>query len=387
MYSHVTVKKVNTIKAGHVQSSSIGGGSYVKVSAGGYASSVYGGAGGLGTRVSSTTQNVVLTGSPLKQRSREMGAIRNEKEIMQNLNERLATYIDQVHSLEKANAQLELEIREWYTKNTGNLERDDNHYFQMIDDLRKQILNATMENAGILLQIDNTCLASSDFKIKFEHEQAARASAEKDIFDLRKVIDHHTILKTEIEAQIESLQEELIYLKSNHTEEINELRKLSNGAVDVALDVAPSADLGKVMEEMRTQYEQLVEKYRLEAKFLFEKKVEEWNIEVHSNTSDLEKYRRELTEYRQNVQKLEIESQAEYSKKNAADVTLENVNTQYAMQLAELQEHITNIETLLHRTRNDVSHQISEFSILLSLKSRLEVEIATYRSLLDGEAK
>ncbi|XP_075033238.1 keratin, type I cytoskeletal 14-like isoform X2 [Mixophyes fleayi] len=387
MYSQVTVKKVNTVKAGHVQASSIGGATYSKVSTGDYASSVYAGAGGLGTRISSSSQNVIVKGSHLQHSSREIRIIRNEKEIMQNLNERLATYIDKVHSLEKANAQLEVQIREWNNKNAANLKRDDNHYLQTIEDLKKQVLNATMENASILLQIDNARLATNDFKIKFENEQAARVSIEKDIFDLRKVIDQYTIVKAELEVQIENLQEELIYIKRNHSEEIDELHKLSNGSIVVEMEVAPSADLGKVMEEMRTQYEQLVEKHRLEAKVLFEKKVEEWNMETHNNTSELEKNRREITEFRQKVQRLEIDSQTELSKKNAADVTLENVNTQYAMQLADVQENITNLEKLLHQTRQDVSHQISEFSVLLSLKTWLEAEIATYRSLLDGEAK
>lgn len=70
--------------------------------------------------------------------------------------------------------------------------------------------------------------------------------------------------------------------------------------------------------------------------------------------------------------------------KNAADATLDNVNSQYAMQLTEVQENITHVESLLQQTRRDVNHQVSEFTVLLSLKTRLEAEITTYRSLLDG---
>lgn len=310
----------------------------------------------------------------------------NEKETMQNLNERLASYMNQVRSLEMANAKLDGQIRDWYSKNSGSSERDDKHYFQTIEALRKQILDATIENASIFLQIDNARLATDDFKIKFENEQAVRLAVEKDTSELRKVVDQLTVTRAELEMQIESLNEELIFLKKNHKEELEDLRKQATGSVNVEVDVAPPVDLGKIMEEMRAQYEQLVKIQRLEAKSVFEKKVEEWNIEIQTDTSELEKYRKEFKEYKQKVQELETESEAELSKKNVLIAMRENTSTQYAIQLSEVQGNIDNIETLLQKTRRDVGQQISEFTLLLSLKNRLEAEIATYRSLLDGAA-
>lgn len=310
----------------------------------------------------------------------------NEKETMQNLNERLASYMNQVRSLEMANATLDGQIRDWYSKKSGSSERDDKHYFQTIEALRKQILDATIENASIFLQIDNARLATDDFKIKFENEQAVRLAVEKDTSELRKVVDQLTVTRAELEMQIESLNEELIFLKKNHKEELEDLRKQATGSVNVEVDVAPPVDLGKIMEEMRAQYEQLVKIQRLEAKSVFEKKVEEWNIEIQTDTSELEKYRKEFKEYKQKVQELETESEAELSKKNVLIAMRENTSTQYAIQLSEVQGNIDNIETLLQKTRRDVGQQISEFTLLLSLKNRLEAEIATYRSLLDGAA-
>ncbi|KAM5135069.1 keratin, type I cytoskeletal 19-like [Mantella aurantiaca] len=384
MYSQFAIKKVSSVKAGSAQGTSISGISLKKVSAGGYASSVYAGAGGLGTRISATTQNTMFSGGNLQLRNRETRIFGNEKETMKNLNDRLASYIDKVHSLENSNAHLEAQIREWYSKNTGSLERNDDHHFQVIKDLRDQIITATSENATVTLQIDNARLAADDFRIKFENEQALRFITEKDTFELRKAIDQLTLAKAELEAQIENLNEELAYLKKNHTEELNELRKQASGSINVEMDVAPTVNLGKVMEDMREQYEKMTEKQRLEAKFWFEKKVEEWNEEVHINTTELEKCRKELSEIKHTVQGLEIESQAELSKKNAADATLDNVNAQYAMQLTDMQENITHVESMLQQSRRDVNQQISEFTLLLSLKTRLEAEIATYRTLLDG---
>ncbi|CAH2302530.1 keratin, type I cytoskeletal 19 [Pelobates cultripes] len=370
------VKKVSSFKAGHVQASRTSGGSYSKISVGGYASSVYAGAGGLGTRISTSAQHGGY--------QRDMPISGNEKETMQILNHRLSSYLEKVRSLEKANAELELQIRDWYSSNAIRKDRDDNPYQQTIEDLKGKILSATMENASISVQIDNARLAIDDFRIKFDNEQTQCAAAENDIFQLRKVIDHFTILKAELETQIENTNEELIFLKKNHTDEIKELQKRANGNVEVEVDATPAVDLAKIMEDMRAQYEQLVEKQRIEVKYWYEKKVEKWNEEINISTSELESYKKEVTELRHKTQELELESQTQHNKKTAMASTLENVNIRSSVQLAEVQDKIMSVEVQMQQTKKDIAKQILEFGILFDLKTRLENEIATYRSLLDG---
>uniref|UniRef100_A0A8C9N3W4 Keratin, type I cytoskeletal 14-like n=1 Tax=Serinus canaria TaxID=9135 RepID=A0A8C9N3W4_SERCA len=142
---------------------------------------------------------------------------------MQNLNDRLANYLDKVRALEEANTDLEVKIREWYKKQAPGPDRDYSPYYRTIEELRNKVLVATVDNSNLLLQIDNARLTADDFRTKFESEQALRMSVESDINGLRRVLDELTLSRADLEMQIENLKEELAYLKKNHEEVSTEL--------------------------------------------------------------------------------------------------------------------------------------------------------------------
>ncbi|XP_042332472.1 keratin, type I cytoskeletal 14-like [Sceloporus undulatus] len=308
-----------------------------------------------------------------------------EKETMQNLNDRLANYLDKVRALEEANTDLEIKIKEWYKKQGPAPDRDYSHYFRTIEDLKGKIIAATIDNASIVLQIDNARLAADDFRTKFETEQAMRMNVEADINGLRRVLDELTLARADLEMQIENLKEELVYLKKNHEEEMSIFRSQLGGEISVEMDAAPGVDLTKILSEMREQYETLAEKNRKDAEQWFFTKTEELNREVATNTEQLQSSKTEITELRRTVQGLEIELQAQLSMKAALEGTLAETEARYGAQLSQIQALITSVEEQLAELRCDMERQNHEYKILLDVKTRLEQEIATYRRLLEGE--
>ncbi|XP_059989294.1 keratin, type I cytoskeletal 17-like [Lagenorhynchus albirostris] len=354
--------------SGDYGSGGYGSGGY---GSGGYGSGGYG-SGSVGTGGSGFGGGDVLLGG-------------SEKATMQNLNDRLASYLEKVRALEEANTDLEVKIRDWYQKQTPGPTSDYSAYFKTIEDLRNKILMATTDNANVLLQIDNTRLAADDFRTKFETEQALRVSVESDINGLRRVLDELTLARADLEMEIENLKEELVYLRKNHEEEMKVLRGQVGGEINVEMDAAPGVDLSRILNEMREQYEKMAEKNRKDAEDWFFSKTEELNREVASNSEMVQSSKSEISELRHTMQNLEIELQSHLSMKASLENSLAETENRYCLQLSQIQGLVGSVEEQLAQLRCEMGQQSQEYQILLDVKTRLEQEIATYRRLLEGE--
>ncbi|XP_063071122.1 keratin, type I cytoskeletal 18b [Engraulis encrasicolus] len=381
------------------------------------AASIYGGAGGYGARISSSSSSSlrsmppgggggIKASSAFTQRSSMGGGgagaaasfqaggmgmggghtMGNEKGQMQNLNERLASYLDKVRSLEEANAKLEAQIREALER-SGPEMRDYSKYNAILDDLRKQVFDMTLDNSRLVLQIDNARLAADDFRVKFESELGIRQSVEGDIAGLKRVIDDTNMGRMNIESEIESVREELAFLQKNHDNEVSDLmRQISHSGVQVDVDAPKGQDLSQVMEDIRANYEKMAVKNAEDLKMWHENQMSEVQVQVSQNTEALQGAQVEKNDLRRQIQTLEIELASQQSLKASLDDTLRNTELRTNMEMEKYNDIIRQLEAELTNLRMKVTQQGQEYDALLNMKLRLEAEISTYRRLLEGES-
>lgn len=112
------------------------------------ASSIHGGSGGKSISISSVSHGLGSSmglgsgaggfSSSIKVSGNSADIMGNEKFAMQNLNDRLASYLETVRNLEQANSKLEIKIKEALEKSGPDF-RDYSKYQAILDDLRKKV--------------------------------------------------------------------------------------------------------------------------------------------------------------------------------------------------------------------------------------------------------
>ncbi|XP_037665007.1 keratin, type I cytoskeletal 40 [Choloepus didactylus] len=309
----------------------------------------------------------------------------NEKETMQFLNDRLASYLEKVRGLEEMNAELESRIREQCDQEIPLVCPNYQCYFNTIEDLQQKILCTKAENSRLAVQLDNCKLAADDFRSKYEAELSLHQLVETDLSGLRRILDELTLCKADLEAQVESLKDDLLCLKKNHEEEVNLLSEQLGDRLNVELDTAPTIDLNGVLDEMRCQYETVLADNRRDVEEWFAAQTEELNQQQLSSTEQLQGCQREILELKRTASTLETELQTQQSLTESLECTVAETEAQYSSQLAQMQSLIDNVQAQLAEIRCDVEWQNQEHEVLLDTKARLECEIAMYRGLLERE--
>uniref|UniRef100_A0A8D0PHF8 IF rod domain-containing protein n=1 Tax=Sus scrofa TaxID=9823 RepID=A0A8D0PHF8_PIG len=296
----------------------------------------------------------------------------NEKETMQFLNDRLASYLEKVRQLERDNAELERQIQERSQQQEPLVCPNYQSYFRTIEELQQKVKSGS----GLPLMFPYH---------RYETELGLRQLVESDLNGLRRILDELTLCKADLEAQVESLKEELLCLKQNHEQEVNSLRSQLGDRLNIEVDAAPTVDLNSVLNETRSQYEALVETNRRDVEEWFARQTEELNKQVVSSSEQLQSYQAEIIELRRTVNALEVELQAQHNLRDSLENTLTETEARYSSQLAQVQGLIGNVEAQLAEIRADLERQNQEYQVLLDVRARLECEINTYRGLLESE--
>uniref|UniRef100_A0ABK0M0S0 Desmin n=1 Tax=Rattus norvegicus TaxID=10116 RepID=A0ABK0M0S0_RAT len=337
-----------------------------------------GGAGGLGslrasrlgtTRAPSYGAGELLDFSLADAVNQEFLATRtNEKVELQELNDRFANYIEKVRFLEQQNAALAAEL-----------------YEEEMRELRRQVEVLTNQRARVDVERDNLIDDLQRLKAKLQEEIQLREEAENNLAAFRADVDAATLARIDLERRIESLNEEIAFLKKVHEEEIRELQaQLQEQQVQVEMDMS-KPDLTAALRDIRAQYETIAAKNISEAEEWYKSKVSDLTQAANKNNDALRQAKQEMMEYRHQIQSYTCEIDALKGTNDSLMRQMRELEDRFASEASGYQDNIARLEEEIRHLKDEMARHLREYQDLLNVKMALDVEIATYRKLLEGE--
>ncbi|XP_006005676.1 alpha-internexin [Latimeria chalumnae] len=308
----------------------------------------------------------------------------NEKEQLQGLNDRFAMFIEKVRNLEQQNKVLEAELTTLRQRQTEPSKLYE-IYQQEMRDLRAQLEDLNNEKSQILIERDNLEEDLQKLKLKYEDEIRYREEAEETVKVFKKDVDDATLVRLDLEKKVESLLDEISFLRKAHEEEVAELMAMLQAAqVSVEMEVA-KPDLTSALKEIRSQYETLAAKNLHSAEEWYKSKFANLSEQAARSNEVIKAGREEISEYRRQLQSRTIEVESLRSTNESLERQLQEMEERQAAEVAGMQDAIVQLENDLRTTKNEMARHLREYQDLLNVKMALDIEIAAYRKLLEGE--
>merc|ERR1719309_850807 len=366
--------------------------------------------------------NVTATGVAAVKSSRD-----TEKKDMQDLNERFASYIEKVRFLEAQNRKLADELEKLKAKWGKETTAIKAMYQAELDEARRLLDEAEKEKAKLEIrctsleeQIDELQVQLEDMKhariqdretIERQNQQLSEYEAEinvlrrrieqlendrekdkKEIARLSEALnrarvdlDNETLAHIDAENRRQTLEEELEFLKQVHEQEMKELAALAYRDTTQENRDFWKNEMGNALREIQATYDEKMDAMRTEMETYYNMKVQEFrtgatrqNMETVHSKEESKRLRGQLADLRNKLGDVEA--------RNAQlERELELLRRDYDEKEREWETDKAEMTNEIAKLRAEMEAILKELQDIMDTKLGLELEIAAYRKLLEGE--
>ncbi|XP_067842844.1 vimentin-like [Heptranchias perlo] len=275
------------------------------------------------------------------------------KERFKDLNDRFAKYINNtILSLMRKNKELLAELKLAEKEETARVEA----IFQKA----RNDLKLRLEEQ----QKELNCLKADKekYKKRLEKEIQIRKESEKDFEELRKKTDETNVALDKLQRKVKLLEIQLSQLEDIRDQERVYWQKKIDHLQNLEQADTHKSDLEQALKEIHLEYEQLAKRNKDDME-RYKQKFEEANNSAQQNA------KKELECYRKEVNELKLK-----------DELMKN-------SLLEKDKDINKQRECSKVLEKKIVRHTNEYQELLNVKTQLEQEIATYKTLLSQVEK
>ncbi|XP_061470887.1 keratin, type II cytoskeletal 4-like [Rhineura floridana] len=313
--------------------------------------------------------------------------VRNhEREEMKNLNNQFACFIDKVRNLEQQNKILETKwnlLQEHVMPARKNLEP---YYENFISNMKKELDCLLHEREHLSSEEDAIQHLVEELKCKYEEEFKRRTSAENEFVLLKKDVDSISLSKTKLEGKVDLLRRELEFRRCVYMEELAQLDgHVCNTNILLQMDNSRDLDMDLIIKNVEAWYQSIAQRSKEEANAFYENRFQELQEQRGKYSYDLKINRHEIADLTRLVHKLQYEHDAIKKQVGTLQTSICDAEQRGDCALKDARDKHIELQTALPKAKDGLAGLLRDYHELLNTKLALDIEIATYKTLLEGE--